>query len=276
MSASALVSSARKAWAFVRRDFSTEASYRLSFVMQLVQVAFLALLAYFMAQFLRQKGLEAVTPFAQDYFSFVILGLAFYDYQSTAQNGFAHSLLEGQMTGTLETLLVSQTSLEMVMLGSSLYRFVSTTLRLAGYLLFGVLLFGMPLAGANWGAALILLVLSVVAFSAFGVLSACFVLLFKKGDPVSWILLGASGVLGGVLYPVSSLPPWLEKLAQLLPITHALEGERRALLAGAGLGELKREAFVLLLFAAVGLPLALAAFRWSVRRAKRTGTLAQY
>lgn len=276
MSASVRVSSARKLWAFVRRDFHTEASYRLSFVMQLVQVAFLALLAYFMAQFLRQKGLEAVTPFAQDYFSFVILGMAFYDYQSTAHNTFAHSLLEGQMTGTLETLLVSQTSLETVVLGSSLYGFVSTTLRLVGYLLFGVLLFGMPLAGANWGAALVLLVLSVAAFSAFGVISACFVLLFKRGDPLSWVLLGASGVLGGVLYPVSALPSWLEKLAQLLPLTHSLEGVRRALLAGEGLGELRREAFFLLLFAGVGLPLALVAFRWSVRRAKMTGTLSQY
>jgi len=119
-------------------------------------------------------------------------------------------------------------------------------------------------------------VLSVAAFSAFGVISACFVLLFKKGDPLSWVLLGASGVLGGVLYPVSALPSWLEKLAQLLPLTHSLEGVRRALLAGEGLGELRREAFFLLLFAGVGLPLALVAFRWSVRRAKMTGTLSQY
>jgi ABC-2 type transport system permease protein len=82
--------------------------------------------------------------------------------------------------------------------------------------------------------------------------------------------------LGGVFYPVTALPPWLGKLAQWLPITHALEGVRRALLAGDGLTELWREALTLLLFAGVGLPLALAVFRWSVRRAKMTGTLAQY
>ncbi len=271
-----LLAGLRKAGAFFRRDLLTETSYRLSFLMQLVPVVLTVLVAYFMAEFLRQKGIEAVTPFAQDYFSFVLLGLAFYDYQSTATSAFARSLYQGQVTGTLETLLVTQTNLATVLLASSLYAFVATTLRLGVYLLLGIFLFGVPLAGANWGAAVVLLALALAAFSAFGFFSACFVLLFKKGDPVSWILLGASGVLGGVLYPVSSLPPWLGKLAQLLPITHALEGERRALLAGAGLGELHREAFILLLFAAVGLPLALAAFRWSVRRAKRTGTLAQY
>jgi len=272
----ALLAGLRKAGAFFRRDLLTETSYRLSFFMQLVPVVLTVLVAYFMAEFLRQKGIEAVTPFAQDYFSFVLLGLAFYDYQSTATSAFARSLYQGQVMGTLETLLVTETSLVTIVLASSLYAFVATTLRLGVYLLLGILLFGVPLAGANWGAAVVLLALAMAAFSAFGFFSACFVLLFKKGDPVSWILLGASGVLGGVLYPVSSLPPWLEKLAQLLPITHALEGERRALLAGAGLGELQREAFILLLFAVVGLPLALAAFRWSVRRAKRTGTLAQY
>ena len=271
-----LLAGLRKAGAFFRRDLLTETSYRLSFFMQLVPVVLTVLVVYFMAEFLRQKGVEAVTPFAQDYFSFVLLGLAFYDYQSTATSAFARSLYQGQVMGTLETLLVTETSLVTVVLASSFYAFVATTLRLGVYLLLGILLLGTPLVGANWGAAAVLLALAMAAFSAFGFFSACFVLLFKKGDPVSWILLGASGVLGGVLYPVSSLPPWLETLAQLLPITHALEGERRALLAGAGLGELQREAFILLLFAAVGLPLALAAFRWSVRRAKRAGTLAQY
>ncbi|MGH9789102.1 MAG: ABC transporter permease [Candidatus Acidiferrales bacterium] len=272
----ALLAGLRKGGAFVRRDFLIEASYRFSFLLQVAQVVLTSLVAYFMAEFLRQRGVEAVTPFARDYFSFVILGWAFLDYQVTAHGIFSRSLYEGQVTGTLETLLVSQTSLEMAVLGSSLYAFVSTTVRLAAYLIFGVLLFGMPLAGAHWVAAVILLALSVAAFSAFGVLSACFILLFKKGDPVSWVLLGASGVLGGVFYPVSALPSWLGKLAQLLPITHSLEGVRRALLAGEGLPELWREAFILLLFAGVGLPLALAAFRWSVRRAKMTGTLAQY
>jgi ABC-2 type transport system permease protein len=272
----ALLTGLRKGGAFVHRDYLTEASYRFSFLMQLVQVILTSLVAYFMAEFLRQRGVEVVTPFARDYFSFVILGWALLDYQVTAHSVFSRSLYEGQVTGTLETLLVTQTSLEMTVLGSSLYAFVYTTVRLAAYLLFGVLLFGMSVASAYWGAVLVLLALSVAAFSAFGVLSACFILLFKKGDPVSWVLLGASGVLGGVFYPVSALPLWLASVAQLLPITHALEGVRRALLAGEGLGELWREALILLLFAGVGLPLALAVFRWSVRRAKMTGTLAQY
>jgi ABC-2 type transport system permease protein len=267
---------ARTAAAFLRRDLLTEASYRLSLVIQFVEILLIATIAFFLARFLQQQGLESVAPFARDYFSFVVLGLALFDYLGTALHNFSQTIREGQWTGTLEALLVTETSPEAIILASSLFAFTTTTLRLAAYLLIGVALFGMPLAQANWPAAVALLALSVGAFSGLGILSACFSLLFKKGDPFTWVLFSASGVLGGVFYPVTALPPWLGKLAQWLPITHALEGVRRALLAGDGLTELWREALTLLLFAGVGLPLALAVFRWSVRRAKMTGTLAQY
>ena len=276
MSESILIRAARVAWAFVRRDFLTDASYRLSIAIQLAQVVLTTAIAYYLAQFLRHQGLQSVTSFARDYFAFVILGVAFYDFLVTAHGGFSQTLFEGQITGTLEAQLVTQTSLEMIMLGSSLYALLSTGVRFLAYLVVGVVLFGMPLGQANWGAAAVLLVLSVAAFAGFGLVSACFIVLFKKGDPFSWLFLGASGVVGGVFYPVSALPSGLAALGHLLPITYALEAMRRALLAGEGLAELWRETVILLLFAGVGLPVALALFRWSVHRAKLTGALAQY
>jgi ABC-2 type transport system permease protein len=276
MTTSIWASLPRKALAFVRRDFLTDASYRLAWLLQSAEILLIAAIAYFLGRFLRQQGLEAVTSFAHDYFSFVILGIAFFDYLGTALNCFAHAIREGQVTGTLETLLVTQTRLESIVLGSSLYPFLSSTARVTSYLVLGALFFGLPLGNADWGAALLLLVLSILAFSSFGIVSASFTLLFKRGDPFTWLLLGASGLLGGVFYPVAVLPAWLKAVAQFLPITYCLEGMRRALLAGDGVAELWRETLVLLLFAGVGLPLALALFRWSVHRAKLTGALAQY
>lgn len=276
MTTSAWASLPRKAFAFVRRDFLTDASYRLAWLLQSAEILLIAAIAYFLGRFLRQQGLEAVTSFAHDYFSFVILGIAFFDYLGTALNSFAHAIREGQVTGTLETLLVTQTRLEPIVLGSSLYPFLSSTARVTSYLVVGTLFFGLPLGNADWGAALLLVVLSILAFSSFGIVSASFTLLFKRGDPFTWLLLGASGLLGGVFYPVAVLPTWLKAVAQFLPITYCLEGMRRALLAGDGVAQLWRETLVLLLFAGVGLPLALALFRWSVHRAKLTGALAQY
>jgi ABC-2 type transport system permease protein len=57
-------------------------------------------------------------------------------------------------------------------------------------------------------------------------------LLFTRGNPAKWILLGLSGLVGGMIYPVSILPQYLQATARLIPITYALEGMRAALLGG--------------------------------------------
>jgi ABC-2 type transport system permease protein len=76
-----------------------------------------------------------------------------------------------------------------------------------------------------------------------------------------------------MMYPVSVLPPSLQWMARLLPVTYSLEGMRQALLAGATFAQLWPAVRALLLFAIILLPLSSAVFAWSLRRTKITGTL---
>jgi ABC-2 type transport system permease protein len=115
--------------------------------------------------------------------------------------------------------------------------------------------------------------LSLLAFSGLGILSASYLLLFKRGNPAKWFFLGISSVAGGMLFPVSILPDWLQFVARLNPVTHALEAMRASLLGGATIAALWRPLGVLLPFAAVLLPLSMSIFAWSLRRTKITGTL---
>jgi ABC-2 type transport system permease protein len=75
---------------------------------------------------------------------------------------------------------------------------------------------------------------------------------------------------------VEVLPAPLRSVADLLPLTHALEALRRALLTGADLASLVGPLSRLALFAAVLLPVSLAAFAWAVRRAKDDGSLTHF
>jgi len=275
MSAAALPGFA-KAGAFLRRDALMAASYRFTFALQAVQIVLTVAMAYYLAEFLRRQGLESVAPFARSYFPFVILGLAFWDLLGAALDSFSRAVREAQLTGTLEALAVTPTSLEAVLFGSSLYPFLAASARVGVYLAAGVLWFGLPLEGARWGTALVLLLLSLAAFSSLGLLAACFVLVFHKGNPVTWVVLGASGLAGGVFYPVAALPPGFGLLAQALPLTHCLEGMRRALLGGESFSTLWPQTLALAVFAGVGLPVSLALFRWSVGHARRRGTLGRY
>jgi ABC-2 type transport system permease protein len=76
-----------------------------------------------------------------------------------------------------------------------------------------------------------------------------------------------------MLFPVSILPPWLQMVARLNPVTYAMDAMRGALLDGASILALAHPLLLLLAFAVVLLPSSVLVFSWALRRTKITGTL---
>ena len=131
----------------------------------------------------------------------------------------------------------------------------------------------LPSATVDRLAVATALPVAFLAFSGLGILSASYVLLFKRGNPAKWLLLSFSNVAGGMLFPTSILPDWLQFAARLNPVTYALDGMRAALLSGANLAVVWRSVAVLFLMAALLLPASIVVFSWTLRRTKTTGTL---
>jgi ABC-2 type transport system permease protein len=266
----------RKLALLFRRDFTVARSYRAAFVIEIFQALFGSASFYFLSRFVESPKLDRSLPPGANYFSFALVGIAFFDYLSIAISTFDASLEEARQNGTLENLLVTQTSLPVILAGSSLYPFALLSLHTAVYIGWGAVLFGFPLRGANWLGALLVLGASVLAFSGLGILSASYLLIFKRGNPVTWAILGLSTVVGGMLYPISVLPAWLQGVARLIPVTYSLEGMRAAILGHASTRELWPSIAGLVLFAIILLPISFAIFSWALRRTKITGTLTHF
>jgi ABC-2 type transport system permease protein len=271
-----IVLTLRKLALLFRRDFAVARSYRAAFAIEIFQSLFGAASFYFLSRFVDSPTLQNALPSGTNYFSFALVGIAFFDYMSVALSTFDGSLQEARQNGTLENLLVTQTSLPVILAGSSLYPFALLSLHTAIYIGWGALLFGFPLQGANWLGAVLVLAASVLAFSGLGILSASYLLIFKRGNPVNWAILGISTVVGGMMYPISVLPVWLQYVARLTPVTYSLEGMRAAILGHASTRELLPSIGALLLFAAILLPVSFAIFSWALRRTKITGTLTHF
>jgi len=263
----------RQMWLFFWRDITIARTYRTVFVVEAVEALFGAATFYYVGRFVDSPELRNVLPQNGTYFAFSLIGFVFLDYLNAALDTFDHSLQEARDSGTLEHLLVTQTSLPVFMAGSALYPFVATTLRIAVYFLWSAALFQFPLKTADWFSVLVVLIASLLAFSGLGVLSASYLLIFKRGNPAKWFILGITSIIGGSLFPVSILPDWLQFLARFNPVTYALDATRAALLAGATVAELWRPIAMLIVFAMVLLPASMAVFAWAVRRTKATGTL---
>ncbi len=262
--------------AFLRRDFYTEKSYRFSFFLQFLGIFFSAAMFFFISRLVGPAAGDALQAYGGDYFAFVLIGIAFSGYFGVGLSSFSSSLRTAQTTGTLEAMLATPASLAAMILGSAQWNYWLTTLRVGVYLAIGWLVMGVDLGRGNWGAALLALLLTVIAFSALGILAASFVMVLKRGDPVTWVFGSAASLLGGVYYPVEVMPGWLQWLARFVPVTYALRAMRLALLQGAGLADLAFDLSILGIFGLVLLPASLLAFRYAVRYARREGSLTHY
>jgi ABC-2 type transport system permease protein len=267
---------ANKALAFIKRDFSIESGYQVAFLMGLAESIMLLVVFHFIGQLISPKASASFTKYGNQYFPFVLVGVAFARYFELMLKMFSESIRNAQVTGCLEAMLCSQTGAITVVMMSSLYSLISGALQLFLILLGGVLLFHVDLTHMNVAATLLVLLVSVAIFVAFGVLSAAAILWLKKGDPITWVLGGFGSILGGAYFPTDVMPVWMQKLSFLIPITYSLDALRTTMLRGGPITSVAKPIATLGIMAAVLLPASTAIFAATVRKGKREGTLTQY
>jgi ABC-2 type transport system permease protein len=173
-------------------------------------------------------------------------------------------------------MLVTPTPTSMVIFSSAAWDFVYGGIRVLLYMLFATLVFGVQLHVESLLALVIGVVLTLLSSAGLGILSASFILYFKRGDPINFLLSGATTLLGTVFFPAQLLPGWMQPLSNYLPITWSLRVVRGSLLQGQTFTELQGELAMLALLTVVLLPGGLICSRFAIRRAKREGTLIQY
>ncbi len=266
----------RKLFAFIVRDFNIERSYRLAFILRYLGV-FLSIATFFFIAKLFGKGASSyLKAYGGDYFSFVLIGIAFSGFLTTGLNSFSRSISSAQAQGTLEAMLVTPTSLASIILNSSLWNFLFTSFNVIVYLIIGSLVFGVNLTKANLGAALLIMVITIVVFSGIGIISASFIMVLKRGDPINWIFGSLSSLMGGTFFPITVMPAWLQKFSYLFPIFYSLRAMRQALLLGYSFADLSVDLIILGGMAVVIMPLSIIIFNYAVRQAKIDGTLVTY
>lgn len=254
-------------WAALRRDCLLDVRYRIAFVLGLIDVM-VTLVSYgYLAGLFgdRRPDGYAALPF-------LLVGLALTNSLTTAMVGLAMSVRAAQQAGTFKALLGLPLSPSRLMLVSMAYPALRATLDFV-VLMAAALALGVDMSRAHLVAAVVVLALGVAAVCVIGVVSACCAVVFKRGDPVLWIMGTATWLLCGVLYPTSVLPAWLRPVSLLMPTTHAISAMRAAVIDGASWSAMATELTALALFVSFGLPLSLWAFDAAVAWARRSGTL---
>lgn len=260
---------------FIKRGWVTLTSYKIDFALKYLGLFVNVTIFYFLSKMMQSTANPYLSKYGGDYTAFILIGVTFHSFMSTAMQSFSSSIMREQTAGTLEFLLMSKTRLSEILIFSALWNFILVLINSSVIFVFAILIFRIHFA-ANVLLTFLILILTILAFSGIGMMSAGMIIAFKQGDPIDWIFSIATGLLSGVFFPIKVLPEFLQKFAMLLPTTHALEALRSALLNNATFSDVSREIFILLLFFIITIPTGIGLFYWGFNKARKEGTLVQY
>ena len=257
--------------AVIRRDLYVYLSYRTRLVSQLLSSVFSITLFYYVSRLVHVSGFSSHSS----YFGFVVVGLSLI---SVIYSCFSVPELIRQelVAGTFDRLLLSPfgaiRSVIAMTLFPMLYAYVVATLTLA----LGCVMYGLKLDWATVPLAIPVLFLILLAFLPFGILFASLTVAVKQGSVGTTWVIALLSIVGGLYFPVSLLPHWVQTTAKLQPFTAGTDLLRH-LLVDSSLGESPRTSLLKLVgFAVVLLPASMLILERSIRLGQRRGTIIEY
>jgi ABC-2 type transport system permease protein len=262
--------------AFVRRELLALGGYRAAFVTRLVGIASMVVAAVFFARFVSAAANPHLAAYGGNYLGFIAVGFLATAFQQVGVSGVAQRIRMAQVMGTLEAEVATPAPSWMVLGAAPVYDFGAAALRSVVYLWAAAQLVGLGLPRINAAGLAATVPLVLAAFLGLGLLTAGSTMLVRRTNPIALMLGSVSFFLAGVVYPVAVLPPWLRAAGKLLPLTHALEALRGALLTGASPADLRGPLTALAVFAAVLIPAGTGTFAYALRRARIDGSLTHY
>ena len=276
---------------FIKRRLKQWTYYRFSFLMDMINMVVDLAIIFFIAQFFVGRPPPFLSAFNNDYISYAILAIVFNRFLASALSAPADGMAESFWSGRLEALMLSPVNPEWLIIGLSLWDFVHSLIFIALYLIVGIGMFGARVYNPNYGVAILVLVMAVVAVFGLGLMAASLFSLIeaKRGqDPLRWFVSTMVGLVSGVYYPLLSMPKALQILACFFPHTYVYDAARRALLGGLTiektlmihrllpLDPILIDMLMIVFFAAWTVPLGYYMFKLGIKKSRKDGNLSRW
>ena len=262
-----------KAAAILRRDLLTARRSRGGIIFKVTAIVAEVAALYYLS--------HAVGPhYSADgmpYYAFLLTGTGLFGFLTVTTSGFVDSVRDAQLNGTMEVLMSLNTSSTLIVALGAGSIFAGRIINLVVFIAAGLLLFPAgPTLHANVPAMLLIVFLSILVTLGIAMLLSALQVLTQRGAAVAWLVTAITSVISGVLYPVSALPGFLQRLALIHPFTHALIGFRLAVVQDASWPQLMQHLLVLGIYAIVLVSAGFLALNASLRSARKLGILSLY
>lgn len=234
--------------------------HRWGLALEVVSTTSMLLVFFFIDRFQHAIGgaalREGLAGLNTSYFGYVALGLAVSELSTSALGGVLGQFQVDKRSGVFEVLVCSPIGIHRWAVAAGIANLFHAFFRFC--LIFGIAvgILGLTVPAFSVGLALMLLLLAIPSLWAFSVLSLCSVLLLRRGNVFGFVTSIAYEILSGVYVPLSVLPEEVRPISEVIPITPTLRALQKVVYDQGSLGDVKRDLFLILIHAAVYVPLA--------------------
>lgn len=165
-----------------------------------------------------------------EFTGFVVLGGAMTAYWMNVLWSMASQLYWEKESGNLQLYLIAPTSRMAILIGMAAGGIFATTLRAAGVLVVGILIFRVPMAPTSVPALIGVFLLTLIALYGLGMLMASLFLLWgREAWHLANLLQEPVFLASGFYFPVRALGYAVALAASVIPITLGLDAMRQLL-----------------------------------------------
>lgn len=204
---------------FFIRDLKIFLSYKFSLVMQII---FVITLLFFLNYIFISLGIDYTKT---NNFSLgrLLIGVALIDFMLSCISVFNREVRNAQQFGTFEILFQSQIPIYLVMIASYSFTFFKTSFRVLAYIFISAVIFDIEISYLSIPIFLILMIFFSIPYIGIGMMSASFIIYFKRGNFINMIISFLSIFSSGIFFSVEALPIEFQWLSEFNPLSNSID-----------------------------------------------------
>jgi ABC-2 type transport system permease protein len=199
------------------------------------------------------------------YIDFLLPGLVALSIMQLSVFSIAFVFVDYKEKGILKRVIATPVRPYQFVIANIITRLIVAVFQAGFFIALGVILFNVQIIGSFWLIGLII-ILGATMFLGLGFAISG---LSKTTDAVpafANLIVFPMLFLGGTFFAIESMPPWLQYIARLLPLTYFSTALREVMNKGAGIGDIIINLLLIIAWAIILVGLAILTFRFEERK----------
>lgn len=271
-----MINEIRKIGVFIKRDFRVMFTYKLAFSM-----VFFSMLLNFVSMVLFGKMFEegtipALATYGNNFIEYILIGSIGWGFMWSVASSTSVSLRAEMEIGTMESILLTPTSIYTMILSYTIFGAVFGFLSIFIFLAAGYGIFHVSVFTTISLFTFIIFSLTTIMMMGFAMILGGLTFWIKNIGETTPVIQGVAMLFSGTYFPIIMLPESFQILAKCFPFYWSIEGLRLSLNTDTPTFELTKYVLILTIFTILFVIVGSYALHRGLIKARKDGSLAYY